>query len=80
MSKLSFVLRDSGVRRAIEAQESRLEILRQIGRAEQRLVTSNAENPIAVGGRFVARGFGLNGRSGRSTGGRDEDCSPLRRE
>jgi nitrogen PTS system EIIA component len=43
MSKLSFVLRDSGVRRAIKIQESRLEILGQISRAEQRLVTLNAE-------------------------------------
>ena len=33
----------SGVRGAIEAQESRQEILRQIGRAEERLVTSRAE-------------------------------------
>ena len=36
MSKLSFVLRDSGVRRAVRRQESRQEILNQIGRAEQR--------------------------------------------
>jgi nitrogen PTS system EIIA component len=48
MSKLSFVLRDSGVRRAIKGQESRLEILRQIGRAEQRLVPPNAENSNAA--------------------------------
>ena len=38
MSKLSFVLHDSGVRRAVRRQESRQEILRQIARAEQRLV------------------------------------------
>ena len=50
MSRLSFVLRDSGVRRAIKAQESRQEILRQIGRAEERLVTSNAEKSAAGGG------------------------------
>ena len=37
MSKLSFVLRDSGVRRAIRQQSPRREILLEIGRAEQQL-------------------------------------------
>jgi PTS system nitrogen regulatory IIA component len=39
MSKLSFVLRDEGVRRVVRQQESRQEILDQIARAEKRLVT-----------------------------------------
>jgi len=58
MSKLSFVLRDSGVRRAIKAQESRQEVLHQIGRAEQRLVTSNAEksNPEEISSLHAASG------------------------
>ena len=34
MSKLSFVLRDPGVREAIERQDSRLEVLHQVDRAE----------------------------------------------
>ncbi len=38
MSKLSFVLRDSGVCRAVRQQATRQEILRQIGRAEQQLI------------------------------------------
>jgi PTS system nitrogen regulatory IIA component len=39
MSRLSFVLRDPGVRRAVRRQESRQELLKQIGRAERRLVS-----------------------------------------
>ena len=38
MSTLSFVLRDAGVRRSIKAQDSRLDVLRRIGRAERRLI------------------------------------------
>ena len=58
MSKLSFVLRDSGVRRAIKAQESRQKVLHQIGRAEQRLVTSNVEksDPAGISSLHAASG------------------------
>ncbi|APW63867.1 PTS sugar transporter subunit IIA [Paludisphaera borealis] len=51
MAKLSFVLRDQGVRHAVERQESRLEILRQIGRAEQELAPSDVRAPsVAAAG------------------------------
>jgi nitrogen PTS system EIIA component len=43
MSRLSFVLRDKGVRRVIKARESRLDVLHQIGRAEGRLVAPDAK-------------------------------------
>ena len=49
MAKLSFVLRDAGVRHAVEGQESRVEILRQIGRAEQALAAPEGRLPSAVG-------------------------------
>src|SRR5262249_37290776 len=39
MSKLSFVLRDSGVRRVIREQSPRQEILLEIDRAEQQLAS-----------------------------------------
>jgi nitrogen PTS system EIIA component len=45
MSKLAFVLRDPGVRGAIERQDSRLDLLREIGRAEQQLQASGARSP-----------------------------------
>lgn len=48
MAKLSFVLRDAGVRKAVRRQESRQEILQQIGRAEQRLATSDTQSPPRV--------------------------------
>lgn len=48
MSKLSFVLRDQGVRRAVERQDARLEILRQIGRAERELASADAQAPSAA--------------------------------
>jgi nitrogen PTS system EIIA component len=49
MAKLSFVLRDAGVRNAIGGQESRVEILRQFGRAEQALAVPEIRSPSAVG-------------------------------
>ena len=49
MSKLAFVLRDQGVREAIDRQESRLDILRQIGRAERELATADARVPSGAG-------------------------------
>lgn len=49
MSKLSFVLRDKRVRRVIRDQGSRQEILREIGQAEQRLVTSDPRGSHAIG-------------------------------
>ena len=49
MAKLSFVLRDQGVRHAIERQESRLEIFRQIHRAERDLAPTDARAPSAAG-------------------------------
>lgn len=48
MAKLSFVLRDAGVRQAIAAQESRVEILRQVGRAEKALAPPEGRLPSAV--------------------------------
>jgi nitrogen PTS system EIIA component len=58
MSKLAFVLRDADVRRAVEGQESRVEILRQIGRAEQELGAPKARLPSAVGVRPSLPGSG----------------------
>lgn len=50
MAKLSFVLRDAQVRRAMEKQESRQEILAQIARAESQLVTADSHPaPVAAG-------------------------------
>jgi nitrogen PTS system EIIA component len=48
MSKLSFVLRDSGVRRAVRQQAPRREILREIGRAEQQLALPKARGSQGV--------------------------------
>jgi PTS system nitrogen regulatory IIA component len=39
MAKLSFVLRDAGVRRAVSGQDARAKILREVRRAEQALVS-----------------------------------------
>lgn len=47
MAKLSFVLRDSDVRRAVLGQESREEIVRLIGRSEERLARSGARRGAA---------------------------------
>ena len=51
MAKLAFVLRDADVRHAVGGQESRVEILRQIGRAERELVSPESPHPFpsAVG-------------------------------
>ena len=49
MSKLSFVLRDPAVRRAIKAQQSREEIQKRIGLAEARLVTPHFDAGDASG-------------------------------
>jgi PTS system nitrogen regulatory IIA component len=51
MSKLSFVLRDSRVRRVIRQQAPRDAILQQIGRAEQQLTLPDARGsqPVAAG-------------------------------
>lgn len=56
MSKLSFVLRDSGVRRAVRQQAPRQEILKQIGRAEQQLALPEARGSprVAVGSSHAA--------------------------
>ena len=48
MSKLSFVLRDSGVRRAVRQQAPRAEILQKIGWAEQRLASPEAHGSQGV--------------------------------
>jgi PTS system nitrogen regulatory IIA component len=48
MAKLSFVLRDADVRKAVRGQDSRREILEQVGRAERRLATSDAKGPPRV--------------------------------
>ncbi len=40
MSRLAFVLRDAEVRRAIERQESRPQLLREVARAEEQLASS----------------------------------------
>jgi PTS system nitrogen regulatory IIA component len=58
MSKLSFVLRDSGVRRAVRQQAARQEILQQIGRAEQQLALLEARSSprVAVGSSHAASG------------------------
>ncbi len=49
MAKLSFVLRDEGVMNAVLQQESRQEILRQVGRAESLLVTAETRADTLVG-------------------------------
>ena len=49
MAKLSFVLRDQGVRRVIRNQRSRAEILIEVGRAEQQLVTTDTRGLTQVG-------------------------------
>lgn len=49
MAKLSFVLRDAGVRHAIERQVSRLQILGEIGRAEQALAAPENRISLTVG-------------------------------
>lgn len=48
MAKLSFVLRDPGVHRAVHGQASRQEILQEVDRAEQRLVASEPQNETRV--------------------------------
>jgi PTS system nitrogen regulatory IIA component len=48
MAKLSFVLRDPGVYRAVRGQASRQEILQQVDRAERHLVTPEAQNALPV--------------------------------
>jgi len=48
MSRLSFVLRDSGVRRAVRRQAPRQEILQQIGRVEQQLILPEAHGSQGV--------------------------------
>jgi nitrogen PTS system EIIA component len=48
MAKLSFVLRAAGVRNAIRRQESRQDILHQIGRAEEQLATADTQCPPRV--------------------------------
>lgn len=48
MAKLSFVLRDAGVRRAVERQDPRQEILRQIGRAEAGLAAPAVRSPALL--------------------------------
>ena len=64
MSKLSFVLRDAGVRRAIETQESRPQLLREVGacRTAARSVAIPPNPPPVEVGR-VALGLALE-RSG----------------
>jgi PTS system nitrogen regulatory IIA component len=49
MAKLSFVLRNKNVRRMIRNQESRPAILREIGRAEQQLVTTDSRSLLPAG-------------------------------
>jgi PTS system nitrogen regulatory IIA component len=49
MSKLAFVLRDLEVRGAIARQDSRLDLLGEIGRAEQQLVPSDPRCPPPAG-------------------------------
>jgi PTS system nitrogen regulatory IIA component len=53
MSRLSFVLRDAGVRRAVLQQESRQEILDEIGRADQQLapIATRINFPVEIGSR-----------------------------
>jgi PTS system nitrogen regulatory IIA component len=48
MSKLGFVLRDAGVRRAISHQDSRQEILREIARAEGELALADPQRRVAL--------------------------------
>lgn len=55
MSKLSFVLRDEGVLRAIRSQAARGEILDEFGRAERRLAVPESR----VGGRSSPGGEGM---------------------
>ena len=50
MAKLSFVLRDENVKRIIATQQSRPAILREIGRAEQQLVTPGTHSLMPVSG------------------------------
>src|SRR5262249_9201997 len=50
MAKLAFVIRDTGVRQALEEQHARVEILAQIARAEQQLtVVDNRLMPAVAG-------------------------------
>jgi nitrogen PTS system EIIA component len=48
MSRLAFVLRDAEVRCALERQESRPQLLREVARAEQQLAPSNTPCPPPV--------------------------------
>ncbi|WP_422932130.1 PTS sugar transporter subunit IIA [Singulisphaera sp. PoT] len=48
MAKLSFVLRDDAVKRAIREQAARRDILIEIGRAEGRLVPAEVPSPSAT--------------------------------
>ena len=49
MAKLSFVLRDNRVIRAIRSQQPRPAVLLEIKRAEQQLVTTDARSLLSVG-------------------------------
>ena len=64
MSKLSFVLRDSGVRRAVRQQASRQEILQQIGRVEQQLILPEAHGSQGVAHRWPYAVSAAEGREG----------------
>ena len=64
MAKLSFVLRDKGVMRAVRSQQPRPAILNEIRRAEQRLATPDAarsplgwRDPGAIANRSSVREF-----------------------
>jgi len=48
MAKLSFVLRDDGVRRAVAGQAPRLEIHREVGRAERELAVPDDRSPSKI--------------------------------
>lgn len=62
MSKLSFVLRDEGVRAAVRGQAARGEILEEIGRAERGLAIPDARGnePVEAG----PAGRNMNGANG----------------
>ena len=74
MSKLSFVLRDPGVRQAIEAQESRRRSSARSAVRNSALASPKAGLPSAVGAGSSHAGVGVKGRPGRSVwGGRCGD-------
>jgi PTS system nitrogen regulatory IIA component len=62
MSKLSFVLRDEGVRGTIRGQASRAEILGAVGRAESRLAGPDATAGDPSSGASDGRGLEVPGR------------------